>query len=221
MSDAFSAKRAAEYYGPDLSQRTRKVRIGVLLARIEVVETQIREAVCVLKERCERCQYGVACFTDHPAPPDLKEKKEFLLDMILIEQMDEAYAKSARVRPVEYERHVNPSCRYWQNIRFRKFVSVGCRCQRCGGGFGQLEAHHLHYNTLGFEELDDLQALCRNCHQIADREREAETRYENGLHTYMTKKYGDEDCWPDNADEEFGAWLDSKEDENDDEDEYQ
>jgi hypothetical protein len=74
-----------------------------------------------------------------------------------------------------------------------------------------LEAHHLHYNTLGFEELRDLQALCSACHEIADRVRENQTRYSNAKYTYMEKKYGDGDYWSQSSDEEFDRWLDRKE----------
>jgi hypothetical protein len=38
---------------------------------------------------------------------------------------------------------------------------------RCGGCGRQrlLECYHEHYDTLGSEELDDVEALCRACHE--------------------------------------------------------
>lgn len=39
------------------------------------------------------------------------------------------------------------------------------RCEACDRQTGGLEGHHLHYDTLGFEEVDDIRALCRQCHE--------------------------------------------------------
>src|SRR5262249_45238559 len=36
------------------------------------------------------------------------------------------------------------------------------RCNR----EGDLQLHHLHYDTLGHETLDDVQLLCDRCHRI-------------------------------------------------------
>src|SRR5688500_3895115 len=46
-------------------------------------------------------------------------------------------------------------------------------CEGCGER-SMLAVHHLHYETLGDEGLDDLQALCEDCHADADAEREDE-----------------------------------------------
>ena len=43
--------------------------------------------------------------------------------------------------------------------------AVGWKCERCGTETGALEAHHVHYDTVGFEELSDLRALCPSCHK--------------------------------------------------------
>lgn len=37
-------------------------------------------------------------------------------------------------------------------------------CEDCERKTGSLELHHLHYETVGEEEPDDLRALCRGCH---------------------------------------------------------
>ena len=37
------------------------------------------------------------------------------------------------------------------------------RCEACTAQL-PLELHHMHYNTVGAETPDDLEALCRDCH---------------------------------------------------------
>jgi hypothetical protein len=53
----------------------------------------------------------------------------------------------------------------WQRTRNRKFVSVGSRCEYPGCSSCAHECHHLHYETLGFEENCDLEALCSHHHR--------------------------------------------------------
>ena len=36
----------------------------------------------------------------------------------------------------------------------------------------ELELHHLHYGSLGAETQNDVVALCRDCHPIADKRRQ-------------------------------------------------
>jgi len=44
------------------------------------------------------------------------------------------------------------------------FERAGFRCERCGVPWG-LEVHHLTYDNLGDESLEDLICLCRDCHR--------------------------------------------------------
>jgi 5-methylcytosine-specific restriction endonuclease McrA len=62
-----------------------------------------------------------------------------------------------------YEEHLRSS--QWQSIREIKIDSVGDRCERCGNDYLQLEVHHRHYRTLGREQLEDLEVLCKKCHE--------------------------------------------------------
>lgn len=48
------------------------------------------------------------------------------------------------------------------------------RCKRCKQA-RYLEVHHLTYKRLGFERMDDLEALCVRCHAQADLERVSRT----------------------------------------------
>lgn len=45
----------------------------------------------------------------------------------------------------------------------------GGHCEICGER-QILTLHHLHYDTVGVEEQDDLQALCWTCHKAAHRD---------------------------------------------------
>ena len=46
-------------------------------------------------------------------------------------------------------------------------------CMRCGVDIDSaraegrpLQTHHLHYETLGHEEEEDVEVLCRECHMV-------------------------------------------------------
>lgn len=62
---------------------------------------------------------------------------------------------------------------HWQ-IRRKAFLHINCHCNRCDMPrwlaellYDQdLHVHHLSYANLGKEKDDDLEALCRRCHDI-------------------------------------------------------
>lgn len=63
----------------------------------------------------------------------------------------------------------------WQIMRSRILARAKGCCERCGKpAIEPLEVHHLHYDTLGCERKEDLQALCPDCHGLADDERRDE-----------------------------------------------
>jgi hypothetical protein len=53
----------------------------------------------------------------------------------------------------------------WKHRRRLKLVSVRRRCEYPGCANHASECHHLHYETLGFEENTDLEALCAPHHR--------------------------------------------------------
>ena len=57
----------------------------------------------------------------------------------------------------------------WVRLRNREFARTDYRCEGCGfhGTDKQLEVHHLHYETLGREQVGDVQVLCKRCHRHA------------------------------------------------------
>lgn len=215
-SEAAYARRAAIFYGAARARESRSTRIGWLREEIKKVETLRRKEQEAHHANCEDCQRSAFCLETlriSPSESERLHRLSFMRGLIYHEEQDEVYAARARTHGVEYKQHIDGFSRYWQNIRHRKFVSVDWRCEGCGS-IGNLEAHHLHYDTLGFEELCDLQALCRNCHEKADQRRVDAARYDNAMATYMRKKYGYHDGeWPEDAEDEFDEWLERKEEE--------
>ncbi len=67
----------------------------------------------------------------------------------------------------------------WRQKRGIAIYRAGNACERCGffslNGRG-LEVHHKTYKHLCNEAWGELEVLCASCHEIADREREANNR---------------------------------------------
>jgi 5-methylcytosine-specific restriction endonuclease McrA len=107
----------------------------------------------------------------------------------------------------------------WRDLRVDRIEHAGFRCERCGveGTWSSLQVHHLHYETLGEEEYDDLKVVCIPCHEIEDEERAARTEaavYEKRLDGWATKVYGEywyEDLDYDEVNEAFETWLGDRE----------
>lgn len=59
----------------------------------------------------------------------------------------------------------------WAAKRSQVLARAKLRCEGCNAFGVALEVHHLRYDSLGFEPLADLQALCGGCHDVADTER--------------------------------------------------
>ena len=123
----------------------------------------------------------------------------------------------------QYDAYLNS--KQWANKRQEKLESVNYSCHRDVGlnyqrgedGIlrripdcdSRLQVHHLTYDNLGNEPLSDLIVLCEFHHEQEHRLISAKQRFEKGLDTYATKKYGDD--WQDYHDyedvaEEFEDW---------------
>lgn len=61
-----------------------------------------------------------------------------------------------------YERYLQSE--EWEQLRREVFQRDKYRCRRCGDR-NQLHCHHLHYETLYEEELEDLVTMCKDCHK--------------------------------------------------------
>jgi 5-methylcytosine-specific restriction endonuclease McrA len=72
--------------------------------------------------------------------------------------------------------------RRWREFRALALERADGTCGRCGVSERThrllvLDVHHKTYTRLGREELDDVEVLCRSCHQVADRERRSARRH--------------------------------------------
>ena len=215
-SESDTGRRLAMLYGANIASLN---RVGRLAWLRDEFDASIAADACERRDHagsCPDCRAGAFCLkamSVTPAQNARHDRIKRLRGAMALEARDHEYADRARrVRPVLYETHVDGFCAYWQNLRHRLFVVAGHRCQRCRE-HKPLEAHHLHYDTLGFEELRDLQALCRDCHGVADRQREAQASYSAGMATYAAKKYGDAaDSIPTaELEAEFDEWLEDRE----------
>lgn len=103
----------------------------------------------------------------------------------------------------------------WKALRTQMIDTVGGLCERCDASEDTvtLEVHHLTYERLGREAIEDLQVLCPPCHVLADVERAAEATSDvefRRLDGWATKVYGPD--WMDypgeiEAGDAFDAWL--------------
>ena len=59
----------------------------------------------------------------------------------------------------------------WRALRAHVIEQQDGLCEDCGE-MAELELHHLHYGSLGAETQNDVVALCRDCHPIADKRRQ-------------------------------------------------
>ena len=63
--------------------------------------------------------------------------------------------------------HLYTSSRPWRQTRLKVLNRDGYRCIECGKA-GRLEVHHIQpmykYPDIDPLDIDNLQALCRNCH---------------------------------------------------------
>lgn len=63
-----------------------------------------------------------------------------------------------------YEVYVGEMSSEWRTRRLGVFFRDGLTCRYCGRNTAQ-EVHHLSYQNLGDEPLDELISICRDCHR--------------------------------------------------------
>ena len=64
----------------------------------------------------------------------------------------------------QYRRYLRSP--HWQTMRRKVLRRAGYECERCRRK-APLDVHHLTYARRGHEDMNDLQALCRQCHKEA------------------------------------------------------
>lgn len=62
----------------------------------------------------------------------------------------------------QYRRYLRSDA--WQKLRKQVLRRAGWRCEECRA-YRPLDIHHLTYERFSHERLDDLTALCRECHK--------------------------------------------------------
>ena len=116
----------------------------------------------------------------------------------------------------EYTRYLRS--KRWLRKRREVLEIAGWECQGCGVPHDEepLEVHHLTYDHLGHEPLEDLAVVCHVCHEAEDRARAArvaEAQWERRVHAWGDKVYGDywdeEHSWAE-VEDRFRAWLEAK-----------
>ena len=61
------------------------------------------------------------------------------------------------------DKHTYMQSKEWRSIRNQVFTRDNHTCQSCGSQ-SSLNCHHIFYDRLGAENLEDLTTLCTTCH---------------------------------------------------------
>ena len=69
---------------------------------------------------------------------------------------------------------------HWIEMRKKILKRAGYKCEKCHR-HAPLDVHHLTYARRGHEDMGDLQALCRPCHQKAHGRKATGKRTTHGL----------------------------------------
>lgn len=93
--------------------------------------------------------------------------QEEFIDWIKIPEVDKRMR--SKFRRAQYEKYMLSD--RWRAKRIAKLEAVGWKCERCGYSVDTriveipIDVHHKTYERFGDERLDDLEVLCRHCHQ--------------------------------------------------------
>jgi hypothetical protein len=71
--------------------------------------------------------------------------------------------------PDRYQERISSTA--WKNLRAELIELRGSRCERCKEETASLDLHHIHYRSLGDEQPEDVELLCRECHTKANNAR--------------------------------------------------
>jgi 5-methylcytosine-specific restriction endonuclease McrA len=122
-----------------------RIRTLYLLSRIEVGDPVELSMLQVLL--CDVCEQGL-----HDR---LDEERRALYSTVKRRQTE--------LHNMDYPLYLQT--REWKAKRNRKLIQAGNRCELCPRT-QRLEVHHSTYERRGYELLEDLVVLCKNCHQI-------------------------------------------------------
>lgn len=71
----------------------------------------------------------------------------------------------------------------WQEVRERVFKQRGRKCERCNEDLRgkKADVHHKHYRNLFNEKLEDLEVLCRPCHNLEHKDKRKKSNIKKTL----------------------------------------
>ena len=78
------------------------------------------------------------------------------------ERSDCYIIKCPHFRHLDYETWMYS--KEWRQKRNRKLKEAGYKCEICGTA-KNLQVHHITYENLGYEPMDDLLVVCKKCHE--------------------------------------------------------
>ncbi len=114
--------------------------------------------------------------------PEVPKEKEhdYLNDQLTSYSATKVYADMYMPRD---EKKAHLKSEFWKSLKEERTKIAGKdTCEACGNNIAQLDLHHITYENLGFESIDDLRLLCRNCHgrlhQILGYDRQTEYQIE-------------------------------------------
>jgi 5-methylcytosine-specific restriction endonuclease McrA len=64
-----------------------------------------------------------------------------------------------------YQKHISSA--QWKSLKREVIEQRGNRCERCEKESAPLALHHLHYDSFGNEQPEDVALLCAECHKEA------------------------------------------------------
>lgn len=102
--------------------------------------------------------------------------------------MEKLYRNSKGRLFEDYREYLESS--HWDNIRLARLKKDGYQCQICGSG-KNLCVHHLTYDRIGREQMDDLITLCQECHEkvhAIDIERKKQKKDNPGIRKWKQGK---------------------------------
>ena len=68
------------------------------------------------------------------------------------------------LKTMDYKEYVKTD--HWQQFRIKAIEYAGHACQLCGAKDAVLQVHHKTYVNRGCETLNDVDVLCRACHDL-------------------------------------------------------
>lgn len=115
------------------------------------------------RQPVEQWSYGEVLRRHRTEEPDALSSPVASADSLL-ELMAELDAESRKTesRQMPYEAYMQTE--HWRITRRAALARAGHRCERCAAD-SWLNVHHRTYENLGAEEEEDLEVLCRSCHE--------------------------------------------------------